>query len=74
MKREVVYQAASLCLSYPTTPCSARQPDRRGTSRIRAAGGGILRSAPHLVGGDARRRVGEGYVETFDMSKRHALT
>ena len=74
MKREVVYQAASLCLSYPDDSVL-------GAATLIAAA--LRESAPRAAASFAplltwweetpAEQVREGYVETFDMSKRHAL-
>ena len=74
MKREVVYQAASLCLSYPDDDVLDAAP------MIDAA---LSESAPSAAAYFApllswwretpTEQVREVYVEMFDMSKRHAL-
>ncbi len=74
MNRRVVYQAASLCLSYPDDEVLD------SASVIDAA---LRESAPQTVAsfqpllewwaGTPRSQVRTEYVDTFDMSKRHAL-
>ena len=74
MKREVIYQAASVCLSYPDDTVLGAAP------LIAAA---LQESAPSAAASFAplltwwketpAEQVQEAYVETFDMSKRHAL-
>lgn len=74
MKRPVVYQAASLCLSYPDDAVLSSAPV------IAAA---LRESAPSVEASFAPllmwwreatiEHIREAYVETFDMSKRHAL-
>ena len=74
MKREVIYQAASLCLSYPDDAVLGAAP------LIAAA---LRESAPWAAASFAplltwwaetpTERVRVTYVDTFDMSKRHAL-
>lgn len=74
MKREVIYQSASLCLSYPDDAVLGAAP-------IIAAA--LHESAPNAAASFTPlltwwretpiEQVRETYVETFDMSKRHAL-
>ena len=74
MKREVIYQAASVCLSYPDDTVLGAAP------LIAAA---LSESAPSASASFAplltwwrqtpTEQVQEAYVETFDMSKRYAL-
>jgi nitrate reductase delta subunit len=74
MKREIVYQAASLCLSYP---------DDTVLGAARLIADALQEEAPAAAASFAplltwwhetpSEQVREAYVETFDMSKRHAL-
>jgi nitrate reductase delta subunit len=74
MRREVVYQAASLCLSYPDDTVLDAAPLVAAALR-ESAPGASASFAPLLSwwGKTPTERVREAYVETFDMSKRHAL-
>ena len=74
MKREVVYQAASLCLSYPDDTVLSAAPLIAAALR-ESAPSAAASFAPLLVWWSQTppAQVRETYVDTFDMSKRHAL-
>ena len=74
MRREVVYQAASLCLSYPDDEILGSAPAIAAALR-ESAPGAAASFAPLLTWWEETpaEQVQEAYVETFDMSKRHAL-
>lgn len=74
MNRAVVYQAASVTLSYPTEEVLALCPViRRALSE--AAPAAAAHFAPLLEWWDRTpaEAVQQAYVDVFDMSKRHAL-
>ncbi|MGX1701170.1 nitrate reductase molybdenum cofactor assembly chaperone [Microbacterium sp. NPDC055357] len=74
MNRAVVYQAASIVLSYPDDDILAlREVVRRALDE--SARGASASFAPLLEWWDAStpEAVQTSYVDTFDMSKRHAL-
>lgn len=74
MKREVVYQAASLCLSYPDDDVLAAAPVIAAALR-ESAPSAAASFSPLLTWWreTPTELVREAYVDTFDMSKRHAL-
>ena len=74
MKREVVYQAASLCLSYPDDDVLAAAPVIAAALR-ESAPSAAASFSPLLTWWreTPTEQVRETYVDTFDMSKRHAL-
>jgi nitrate reductase molybdenum cofactor assembly chaperone NarJ/NarW len=74
MNRPVVYQAASIVLGYPTEEVLAfRGVVRRALTESAPAAAALF--APLLDWWDATpaETVQQGYVDLFDMSKRHAL-
>ncbi len=74
MNRAVVYQAASLLLSYPTEQLLRARPVlRRALAEAGGAAGALC--APLLDWEQATDTavVQQTYVDLFDMSKRHAL-
>ena len=74
MRREVVYQAASLCLRHPDAEILAMAPMIR-TALRESARTAEAAFAPLFEWWDTARaeEVAAAYVDTFDMSKRHAL-
>src|SRR6188768_1415484 len=74
MKREVIYQAASLCLSHPDDVVLAAAPVITEALHESAPSAEAF-FAPLLTWWRATptEQVRESYVDTFDMSKRHAL-
>jgi nitrate reductase delta subunit len=74
VKREVIYQAASVCLSYPDDAVLGSAPLIAAALR-ESAPKAAASFAPLLTWWEQTptQQVREAYVETFDMSKRHAL-
>lgn len=74
MRREVVYQAASLCLRHPDEEIRGSAPLVRAALR-ESAPAAAASFEPLLTWWDQTRaeEVAAAYVDTFDMSKRHAL-
>jgi nitrate reductase molybdenum cofactor assembly chaperone NarJ/NarW len=81
-RHRVLYQAVSVCLSYPDDAVLDRLPlvraalgESGATGSARAAGtaaAGVLRFLDHAQSTPAAR-LQLDYVETFDLSRRHAL-
>lgn len=71
----VVHQVASWCLSYPDGELDGRLPTLRAALAEQAGGPAVEALAPvvaHLLASTPAQRERE-YVETFDLSRRHAL-
>ncbi|MFC5139910.1 nitrate reductase molybdenum cofactor assembly chaperone [Actinomycetospora rhizophila] len=70
-----MHQVASWCLSYPDAELTARLPLLRDALAERPRGPAVEALEPvvaHLLAGGPGTRERE-YVETFDLSRRHAL-